>query len=135
LLQFPPRCLSASVASVNSVVSRSPFFFSASETNNLQPTTVDFCPALSTPARPRTVAATLKAGAGEKLALRQRGSSRPKRVVGNALSCNDCRGNGTTQVAIPEEPCGRGGRRMVIYGFPIGMARSRRGSPMQPDAE
>src|SRR5260370_17387104 len=39
LLRFPPRCL---CASVNSVVSRSPFFSSTSETNNLQPTTVNF---------------------------------------------------------------------------------------------
>ncbi len=60
-------------------------------------------PALSTPAHPRVVAATLKAGAGEKLALRRRGSSGPKRVVPNALSCNDCRGNGTTQAVIREE--------------------------------
>jgi hypothetical protein len=60
-------------------------------------------PALSTPAHPRVVAATLEAGAGEKLTLRQRGSSGPKRVVLNALSCNDCRGNGTTQAVIREE--------------------------------
>ncbi len=149
-LQFPPRCL---CASVNSVVSRSPFF-SASETNNLQPTTVDFCFLLALcfhiltncfsrkpfpliiihiargvvrrlsvhTSPPTSAAATLEAGAGEKLALRRRASSGPERVVPNALGCNDCRGNATTQVAIPEEPCRCRERRMVIYDFPMGMA-------------
>src|SRR5260370_18091752 len=84
---------------------------------------------------PTSAAATLEAGAGEKLALRRRASSGRERVVPNALGCNDCRGNGTTQVAIPEEPCRCRERRMVIYDFPMGMARSRSGSPRQPEAE
>src|SRR5260370_20935345 len=78
---------------------------------------------------PTSAAATLEAGAGEKLALRRRASSGRERVVPNALGCNDFRRNATTQVAIPEKPCTCRQRHMLFYDFPIGMAPSRRESP------
>src|SRR5260370_35423586 len=71
---------------------------------------------------PTSAAATLEAGAGEKLALRRSASSGRERVVPNALCCNDGRGNATTQVAIPEEPCRRREGGMRIAYFPMRVA-------------